>query len=304
MKASILIPVFNREKTIGRTLLSASRHDNVSEIIVVDDCSTDGTAEVIHSFKLTNLIYIKLKQKGNGNVARNVAAQSATGDVLMFLDSDDEFCAGRVTKVLDYFNANRNDIVLDAFITENKGNKTAFEFKNLDLNKQNIFYGLVCNAVPLTFSSISVTRECFFRLGGLDELTLRHQDRDFLFTAISNGNSIHVRNSLDIIKHQSGDSFSRSAAGYMATLEWIAQKHKIFEDPEIYNVKKYLIIRSLIGSLLKFEFIMFLKNLYFYKQSKALGDNGGLKLSEYFKGKRERRKFEASFIKKIEPHLL
>ena len=301
INVSILVPVFNREKTIQRTLISASLQDNVSEIIVVDDCSTDGTADIVRGLNLDNLIYIKLEQKRNGNVARNIAAQLATGDVLMFLDSDDEFCAGRVVGVLDYFNANKNDIILDAFITENKGNQTAFEFKNASLKVEDISYGLVCNAIPLTFSSISVTRDCFENLGGLDESTLRHQDRDFLFSAISNGNTIHIRNSLDVIKHQSGDSFSRSAAGYMAALDWIADKHKIFTDPKTHKVKKYLIIRSLISSLLRFELILFFKNYGVYKQSKALNEQVGLSFFEYFEGKRQRRDLEECLIKKFDP---
>ena len=296
MKASILIPVYNRASTIARTLTSIANIENVAEIIVVDDCSTDDTPNVIQNLHIENLIYIRLNDKQNGNVARNIAASTSTGDILMFLDSDDEFCDGRVNDLLTYYENSNADLVIDTFITEKKGQQTWFSFKNLNLSLKDIFEGLVCNAIPLTFSSISVRRDCFFEIGSLDNKTLRHQDRDFLFTSISYNRSIHLRNSANVIKHQSKDSFSRSAAGYMRALNWIAQKHNIFEDPRFINIKIYLIARSLIGSLLRGQIGLFMNNYYEYRKSEALINSTPLSLRAYLDGKAYRKKVEKSLI--------
>lgn len=297
MKASILIPVFNREKTIKRTLNSVAHQKNISEIIVVDDCSTDKTSEHIESLKINNLIYIRLDKKMNGNVARNVAARSARGDILIFLDSDDEFCPSRVDNLLAYYEHNNDaEVVVDSFVTERRGDRKFFVFKKAQIDSQSLFEGLVCNSIPLTFSSISVRKECFESMGGLDELTLRHQDRDFLLTAISKGKKIHTRNVADLIKHQGDDSFSRSAVGYMRALEWLAKKHHIFLNSDFFYVKKYLILRSLIGSLIRLEFRIYAENYFHYKNSKILFDGSGLSVKYYFKGKKFRKRIERNLI--------
>lgn len=88
MKVSIIIPCYNGEEYIGQTIGSVFEQTyKVDEIIVVDDGSTDRSAEIARSFgkKVTVL------SKGGGGAAnaRNYGAGHATGDALMFLDADD-----------------------------------------------------------------------------------------------------------------------------------------------------------------------------------------------------------------------
>lgn len=296
MNACIIIPVFNRAQTIARTLLSVANSQKISEIIVVDDCSTDNTEKIVRDLSLKKLIYIRLDKKSNGNIARNVAARAATGDILIFLDSDDEFCESRIESLVDFYEKTQAELVVDSFLTEKKGGVTSFIFKNTNLCPADFFEGLVCNAIPLTFSSISVRKDCFFQMGGLDDATLRHQDRDFLFSAISQRKVIRLRNVVDVIKHQSEDSFSRSAVGYMAALSWIASKHHIFKDPKFDNVRKYLVLRSLISTIVRCQFKLFIHNYSIYKKSDCLHKYDSLSVSSYFAGKKYRKTVESKFI--------
>lgn len=104
MTISVIVPVFNRELTIARCLQSIiNQIVAVDEVIVVDDGSVDGTAEIIKSYQLDHP-NIKLVEKRNGGVAsaRNAGIRVATGEWILFLDSDDvwvpkksEFCAIR-----------------------------------------------------------------------------------------------------------------------------------------------------------------------------------------------------------------
>ncbi len=81
---SIIIPTFNEEKYIGQTLDSATNQDYKEyEIIVVDNCSTDKTAEI--SGKYTKNVHII---KSNVAQARNIGAKKANGEILLFLDAD------------------------------------------------------------------------------------------------------------------------------------------------------------------------------------------------------------------------
>ncbi len=87
---SIIIPVRNRPVEIRECLASLARLNYPSEkieIIVVDDCSSDTTPEVIREFPVTLLT---MKQHRQASFCRNVAAMRARNDILAFIDSDCE----------------------------------------------------------------------------------------------------------------------------------------------------------------------------------------------------------------------
>jgi len=91
-RVSVIIPVFNAEATIGtaiRSLLDQTWSD--IEILVSDDCSTDGTAEVVQAFaeKDTRVRLVRGTVNSGPYVARNLALQVATGAFVTCNDSDD-----------------------------------------------------------------------------------------------------------------------------------------------------------------------------------------------------------------------
>ena len=85
---SIIVPAYNSEKTIKNCLEKIIEESKKlkSEIIVVDDCSTDRTSEIIETFKDIKLIKLKNNQ-GAGN-ARNKGADESQYENLCFIDSD------------------------------------------------------------------------------------------------------------------------------------------------------------------------------------------------------------------------
>lgn len=94
MSISIIIPAYNAEKTIERCLdsvLAQEGFENIKEILVVDDGSKDNTAEIVKSYT-NQFSVIKLIEKTNGGVssARNEGIRQATGEYIVFCDSDDE----------------------------------------------------------------------------------------------------------------------------------------------------------------------------------------------------------------------
>jgi glycosyltransferase involved in cell wall biosynthesis len=89
-KVSIIIPVFNKSQTIVRAIDSVINQDyNDCEIIVVDDGSTDGSLTNLPS-KYRSLLKIIVQKNSGVSVARNVGAANASGDLIAFLDADDE----------------------------------------------------------------------------------------------------------------------------------------------------------------------------------------------------------------------
>lgn len=111
IKFSIITPVYNREDCILNCLNSVrSQSYNNYEHIIIDDGSSDNTLERIHQFSLDNKTVIPISYPENKgvNYARNKGIQVATGDYVVFLDSDDYFLDNALTLVSEYINTNSN----------------------------------------------------------------------------------------------------------------------------------------------------------------------------------------------------
>lgn len=100
---SVVIPLYNKEAEIERTLLSVINQSLAPrEIIVVDDGSTDSSADivrrVIESYPTHNIRLIT-QQNGGVSAARNRGIEEATGEYIAFLDGDDCYLSGYIAEV-------------------------------------------------------------------------------------------------------------------------------------------------------------------------------------------------------------
>jgi len=95
---SIIIPAYNAERFIKRVLESAlaQTYKNI-EIIVIDDGSTDKTAEIVKNYKDPRIIYLYQKNQGQGP-ARNNGIKKSQGEYITFLDADDYYFPEKVEK--------------------------------------------------------------------------------------------------------------------------------------------------------------------------------------------------------------
>ena len=91
MLFSVIIPTYNRGALIVNTLETVIHQSfRDFEIIVVDDCSTDNTQEILSPYVAQGLIkYIRLQRNSERAIARNTGMQHAEGDYITLLDSDD-----------------------------------------------------------------------------------------------------------------------------------------------------------------------------------------------------------------------
>lgn len=97
IRVSTIIPVYNGEDTIARAIDSALAQDFASqEIIVVNDGSTDNTAEVLAGYG--DRIRVIHQMNGGAAHARNAGITVAGGEYLAFLDADDEWLTGHLPR--------------------------------------------------------------------------------------------------------------------------------------------------------------------------------------------------------------
>lgn len=98
MNFSIIIPCYNAAKTILDCVTSALRQSVTTDIIIIDDCSTDGTWEILKALEaeFSNIKCVKTPSNGGPGRARNLGLRVAkacssgtSGDWILFLDADD-----------------------------------------------------------------------------------------------------------------------------------------------------------------------------------------------------------------------
>lgn len=87
---SIIVPVYNAEKFIRETIQSVLNQTYKDfELILVDDCSKDGSVDAIKSFDDSRVILVKQEHNAGAYAARNRGLKEAGGRYIAFLDSDD-----------------------------------------------------------------------------------------------------------------------------------------------------------------------------------------------------------------------
>lgn len=104
---SAVIPAYNAEKYIARTIESVlAQTRTADEIIIVDDGSTDATGEVVKSFG-DKVLYI-LQQNAGASVARNTGIEAAKYEWIAFLDADDVWLPEKLDLQMDLLERNPN----------------------------------------------------------------------------------------------------------------------------------------------------------------------------------------------------
>ncbi len=103
---SVVIPAYNSEKYIIQALASALLQDLPLEIIVVDDCSTDNTYQLLKPYiDDERIVYIKNQVNLGAAESRNAGVAVAKGNYIAFLDADDIWAKDKLIKQLEFINA-------------------------------------------------------------------------------------------------------------------------------------------------------------------------------------------------------
>lgn len=91
---SIIIPLYNKEQIIEKSLKSVLSQDyDDFEVVIVNDGSTDRSAEIVKTIDDSRIRLIE-QENGGPSKARNTGVENAQGDWVVFLDADDEFLPG------------------------------------------------------------------------------------------------------------------------------------------------------------------------------------------------------------------
>ena len=123
MKLSIIVPVYNVEKTLRRCVDSITSQDFRNfELLLVDDGSTDNSGLLADEMAQNDArLTVFHKSNGGPSDARNYGLEHAQGEYITFVDSDDELAPGTLGKLVAIIDVHKDYDILEYPVLENPG---------------------------------------------------------------------------------------------------------------------------------------------------------------------------------------
>lgn len=230
---SVIIPAYNREKTIVRAIKSVLNQTMpVKEVIVVDDHSTDNTVSKIKTIDDSRIIVASNKENRGACYSRNRGVEISTGDIVAFQDSDDEWFPQKLEVCLSEMGRNDADLVFSQFILDNGS-----VFPNSDINEaKDKVSSLILN--PCVSTQTIVAKRKVFLEQKFDENMPRYQDFEVMLR-ISNKYKIYFIKEPLVKVYTQSDSLSKKPQKGFNALKRIAVKNKGYLSTHPYEASRF-----------------------------------------------------------------
>lgn len=223
VRVSVVIPAYNRARTLDRVLESIEAQTVLpDEVIVVDDGSTDTTMEVLLNWKRLEVLPLRIIYQSNGgaSAARNAGIKAASGDVIAFIDSDDEYEPRAIETLIALFEQSPAAVVAfgDASVFEGGRAKTISSMRRV-LKTPGIHYDDNCRLIdPMGLllygaflGAFACRKDALLAVGGYDENLPRVNDRDLYLRLAAGveGDWVFTWDRLEIKHYTEGSLSSR-----------------------------------------------------------------------------------------------
>jgi glycosyltransferase involved in cell wall biosynthesis len=193
---SVIIPAFNVERFIEKTVASALKEPEVLEVVVINDGSFDRTEYILNKLQNQNPTRIKVYHHENGlnrgrSASRNLGIRKSRANFVAFLDSDDFYLPSRFKRDKAIFEKVENtEVVYSAvgyhFYRELKDEEKE-NFKKLNtvskpLEENDVFKALISSKYGyLHLNGLTVRKSVFEKIGFFNEALPVAEDSDFIF---------------------------------------------------------------------------------------------------------------------------
>ncbi|MEO1431702.1 MAG: glycosyltransferase family 2 protein [Cyanobacteria bacterium J06633_8] len=183
MKFSVVITTYNRLDLLKRAINSALNQTLECEVIVADDCSSDGTCEYIENLRKQlptqqqqRLVYITNSSNSGHAATVNAGITKAQGEWIKFLDDDDYLAPNCLEQMHEAIALCENAVIcsciaaqVNEFEIEVRRTPTLGPGKAFYIPQADIHFGMLLERLPFgTPVQVACTREAFLRSGGWD----------------------------------------------------------------------------------------------------------------------------------------
>ncbi len=253
-KISVIIPVFNGEDTISKTIESViDQTFSDFELIVINDGSTDTTLEVLSTIKDSRLKVFSYPNAGQG-ASRNRGLIHASGEYIAFLDADDIWTPDKLEMQLQALEKHSDaavayswtDSIDESGDFHSKGPRPQFE--------GDVFQPLLLTNFLVNGSNPLIRHQALIEVGGFDELLPPAEDWD-MWLKLANHYHFVVVKSPQVLYRQSSNSASSNvlkmeSSSIKLLKNALTYRSELLENlhPIIFaNLYKYLTWKALTG---------------------------------------------------------
>jgi glycosyltransferase involved in cell wall biosynthesis len=244
---SIVLPTFNRARLLCQAVESVLALDEeIFELIVVDDGSTDSTAEELARISDPRLSIVRLPGKSGANAARNMGISLSRAPYVAFLDSDDTYLPGRLRLPLEILQRHKNiGMVLSSFTTEKSSKTTVYEMPQRVYTGRDMLRLVARGVIQPTTPGLTIRRDVLSTVGGFDPTIKRMQDSDLVMRVAQETMAATIAQPL-WHKRWQRDGISSNRETYFSALLDLLSRHEIYRDEEL-ETRDYLIARHLVA---------------------------------------------------------
>lgn len=251
---SVIIPTYNRARSVGKSVESVLRQTYPSlELIVVDDGSTDDTVAVLAEFR--DAITVIRQPNGGPSSARNNGVAHAKGGIISFLDSDDTWDPTKLERQISLLEAGGPQVpccVCNARnLVDGIPESTSFEMAGVTTALTEGYWlnaaELIATRFILFNQVVAIRRGAFERIGGFKEDMRILEDHDLAFRLSLLGPWAFISDSLvtkydqsDGIGVQARQNHVAHAAAWRQALEGFLLEPLMDQEPVRRMVKRGL----------------------------------------------------------------
>ncbi|MEB3217463.1 MAG: glycosyltransferase [Nostocales cyanobacterium 94392] len=188
---SVIIPSFNAQRWLAEAIDSCLKQTYPHlEIIVIDDCSTDKSMEIIKSYG-DKIRWERLPENKGGSYARNRGFALSKGEYIQFLDADDFILPKKIETQVNFLEETQADAVYGDWRYQGHQSNGVIFLDQIEKPKTqtDILQSLLENWWTAV-ASLFYRRTAVEKSGGWDENLLAAQDRDFFISVVMSGAKI------------------------------------------------------------------------------------------------------------------
>ncbi|MFQ5650649.1 MAG: glycosyltransferase family 2 protein [bacterium] len=268
---SVIVPTHNRSTMLERALMSIVRqdHENLEIIVIADNC-TDDTKKVVEAIADPRIIYVPLVKNAGGAQARNFGLDLANGEFIAFLDDDDEWYDGKLTRQIQLLQSHPDAALVSCNFDRFDGERDIPSNLPEVITVDDLFYLNICGSF-----SFCMTKREYVRDLRINPVLKSHQDWDlWLKILLATGLQCRVvpgrlvryyDNHPDKLSNKHYQTFLSKVVFLRSYWARMTPEHRNYQ---LYELLKWKRLYFYDRSSHVFQLRLYLKALWFYHKSR------------------------------------